>query len=102
MMNTIATHFWRVLVLVSVGLFMAPQGAYACSVCFGLGVDNATTRGISMAMLGLLVVLGVVWGGIGAFFINMRRRANMLEPGEWIVTEQGHIESQDDVNERHQ
>lgn len=88
----------RVSALVGIGLFMLPRGVYACSVCFGLGVDNATTRGISMAMLGLLAVLGVVWGGVGAFFINMRRRAKMLEPGEWVVTEEGDIESQDEVN----
>lgn len=97
-MRAIAILLGRVSALVGVGLFMLPQGVYACSVCFGLNVDNATTRGISLAMLGLLVVLGIVWGGIGAFFINMRRRANRLEPGEWVVTEQGHIESQDEVD----
>lgn len=85
---------WWVSFLIGGALALLPRGVYACSVCFGLGVDNATTRGISMAMLGLLVVLGVVWGGIGAFFINMRRRTNMLEPGDWVVTEQGDIESQ--------
>lgn len=97
-MRTMVVLLGRVSALVGVGLFMLPQGVYACSVCFGLGVDNATTQGISMAMLGLLGVLGVVWGGIGAFFINMRRRTRGLEPGEWVVTEQGRIEPQDEVN----
>ena len=97
-MKAIAARFEYVVILIFMGLFATPHGAYACSVCFGLGVDNATTRGISMAMLGLLVVLGVVWGGIGAFFLNMRRRAQMLEPGEWVVNEEGHIEAPEAEN----
>lgn len=88
-------HRW--FALLSAGLLLlVPRTAVACSVCFGLGVDNATTRGISLAMLGLLAVLGVVWGGIGAFFMKMRRRSQRLEPGDWVVTEQGHIEATDD------
>ena len=94
---SITGHRW--FALLSAGLLiLLPRGAYACSVCFGLGVDNATTRGISMAMLGLLAVLGVVWGGIGAFFMRMHRRTQMLEPGDWVVTEQGEIEAPDTEN----
>lgn len=97
-MKTIVNGIKRSAVGIGILLLMLPQGAYACSRCFGIGVDNATTQGISMAMLGLLVMLGIVWGGIGMFFVNMRRRAKMLEPGDWVITEQGQIEAQDEAN----
>lgn len=97
-MRKIACLWGRIGALVGLGLLMIPQPVYACSACFGLGVDNETTRGISMAMFGLLAVLGIVWGGIGAFFINMRRRTKMLEPEDWVVTEEGRIETQDDMS----
>jgi hypothetical protein len=70
---------------------LLPQGAHACERCFGVAAESATTYGISMAMLSLLVVTGVVWGGIGMFFINMWRRAKLLEPGTHVVTERGHL-----------
>jgi hypothetical protein len=44
-----------------------------------------------MAMLALIGMTSVVWGGIGAFFLHVRRRGHMLEPGDLIVTENGEI-----------
>ena len=71
---------------------LLPRLAHACSRCFGAGVvDNPTTQGIGLAMLSLLVMTGLVWGGIGVFFINMRRRAKMLEPGTFTVNEGGEL-----------
>jgi hypothetical protein len=66
-----------------------PEVAWACEMCFGAAGDE--TAGISMAMLALLGMTGLVWGGIGMFFINMRKRARLLEPGDLIVTEDGEI-----------
>lgn len=83
-----------VLVLLTLG--MIPDAAAACSRCFGTSVNNATTFGISMAMLGLLGMLGVVWGGIGLFVWNVRKRSEMLEPGDWVVTREGDIEERDE------
>ena len=68
-----------------------PSIAVACENCFGARVDTPETRGIALAMLLLVGMTGVVWGGIGAFFLHLRRRARMLEPGEMVVTETGEI-----------
>lgn len=70
--------------------------AAACSQCFGTSVNNATTFGISMSMLGLLGFLGIVWGGIGMFIWRVRRRSKMLELDHWAVTEDGEIEALDE------
>lgn len=68
-----------------------PTIAAACENCFGAGVDTPETRGIALAMLLLVGMTGVVWGGIGAFFLHLRRRARMLEPGDTVVNEYGEI-----------
>lgn len=73
-----------------------PAVSAACSQCFGTSVNNATTFGISMSMLGLLGFLGVVWGGIGMFIWRVRRRSKMLELDHWAVTEDGEIEALDE------
>ena len=59
-------------------------------MCWGAGAgDNPVTQGISMAMLLLIGVTGVVGGGVGAFFLRMRRRARLLARGEAVMTEEG-------------
>lgn len=82
--------------LLVLGLAVVPEIGAACSQCFGTSVNNATTFGISMSMLGLLGFLGVVWGGIGLFIWRVRRRTKMLELEDWTVTEDGEIEALDD------
>ncbi|MFQ5568832.1 MAG: hypothetical protein ACE5G0_04105 [Rhodothermales bacterium] len=77
--------------LVGVAAMMLPDVAYACEKCFGAVADSDTVRGISLAMLSLLGMVGLVWIGIGMFFINMRKRSKMLEPGDLIVTTRGEI-----------
>ena len=67
-----------------------PEAAWACEMCFGAAAGDEAA-GISLAMLALLGMTGLVWGGIGMFFINMRKRARLLEPGDLIVTEDGEI-----------
>ena len=74
----------------------SPMVAAACDSCWGASVDTPTTRGITMAMLALIGMTSLVWGGIGAFVLNVRRRTQMLEPGDLIVTESGDIQSKDD------
>ena len=56
------------------------SGGAACEMCWGAGADGTipTTQGISMAMLLLIGVTGVVGGGVGAFFLRMRRRTRLL------------------------
>ena len=84
--------------LIGVVLLGLPEAAYACETCFGAGVDTPTTRGIALAMMGLLAVTGVVGAGIGAFFINMRRRSRLLEPGTFAVDEYGSLTSAEDAD----
>ena len=79
----------KFLALLGTGWLLWPEAAWACEKCFGAAGDETT--GISMAMLALLGMTGLVWGGIGMFFINMRKRARLLEPGDLIVTEDGEI-----------
>ncbi len=74
---------------------MEPAVAAACDSCWGAAVDSPTTRGITMAMLALIGMTSVVWGGIGAFFLHVRHRTRMLEPGDLMVNEYGDIESRE-------
>lgn len=84
----------------SVAVWLAsPSAAAACEMCWGARLDNPTTQGIGMAMLLLIGMTGLVGGGIGAFFYNMKRRSRLLEPGDLVVNERGEIHtSQDGVD----
>ena len=73
-------------------LALLPHAALACEVCWGANAgSNPVTQGISMAMLLLIGVTGFVGGGVGAFFLRMRRRARLLARGEAIMTEEGDL-----------
>lgn len=75
---------------------LAPDVALACDSCWGARVDTPTTRGITMAMTALIGMTSLVGGGIGAFFLHVRRRSRLLEPGKLIVTEYGDIRETED------
>ena len=77
--------------LFGVAALALPDVAYACEMCFGAGSDETTVKAIFMSMLALFGMVTFVWGGIGMFFVNMRRRAKMLEPGDLIVTPYGDL-----------
>ncbi len=79
------------VVLFGVAVLALPDVAYACEMCFGAGSDETTVKAIFMSMLALFGMVTFVWGGIGMFFINMRRRAKMLEPGDFVVTPYGDL-----------
>ncbi len=73
-------------------LALLPHAAIACEMCWGAGAgENPVTQGISMAMLLLIGVTGFVGGGVGAFFLRMRRRARLLARGEVVMTEEGEL-----------
>lgn len=82
------------VVIAAVAIY--PDAAWACESCWGAKVDTPTTRGITMAMTALIGMTGLVWGGIGAFFLHVRRRSRLLEPGRLMVTESGDIRDTDD------
>ena len=77
--------------LFGVAVLALPDVAYACEKCFGAGSDETTVKAIFMSMLALFGMVTFVWGGIGMFFVNMRRRAKMLEPGDFVVTPYGDL-----------
>ncbi len=71
-------------------MLLLPEFIFACDKCFGAGaVDTPVTRGIGFAMLLLLGVTGGVLSAIVAFFIHMGRRAELIESGKLLLTEQG-------------
>jgi len=59
------------------GLWMMPEPATACAVCFG-GADSALTQGMNNGILVLLGVVGVVQVGLVAMFYSFWRRARDL------------------------
>ena len=79
-------------VLAALGLLAVPEAAYACEQCIGIGGANETTiNALVMSMASLLAMVGFVGGGIGMFFVNMRKRAKMLEPGDLVVNQYGDL-----------
>ena len=69
-----------------------PEAAYACEHCIGIGGANETTiNALVMSMASLLAMIGFVGGGIGMFFVHMRKRAKMLEPGDLVVNQYGDL-----------
>ena len=80
------------LVLVGLALLALPEAALACEQCIGIGGANETTiNALVMSMASLLAMIGFVGGGIGLFFVNMRKRAKMLEPGDFVVNQYGDL-----------
>ncbi|RMH77299.1 MAG: hypothetical protein D6681_20965 [Calditrichaeota bacterium] len=75
--------------MVGLVLLFLPDLAAACDKCFGAGVDTPTTRGIGMAMLALLILTTMIFGGIIGFFVHMNRRARLLASGNYVINEQG-------------
>lgn len=82
-----------VLVLVLVITYLVVPGvALACEQCLGTGGANGPTiRALFFSMASLLLMIGFVGTGIGAFFFNMRQRARKLGPGNVAVNEQGDL-----------
>lgn len=70
---------------------LGAETASACEMCFGAALDTPVTRGISMAMLLLVGMVGLVGGGVGAFFYHVQRRSSMLERSDVVVTEFGDV-----------
>ncbi len=67
----------RNLVLVVVcTVAVSPHLAHACAVCYGAS-DSAQTKGMNMAIMALLFVIGSVLASLGAFFLYLRRMARL-------------------------
>src|SRR5688572_32139250 len=71
----IRVHPWFILTFL---LFVLPQTASACAVCFG-DPDSPWSKALNWGVLALLAVVLMVLGGIAAFFIFIIKRARMTE-----------------------
>ena len=57
-----------------VALALQPGSLLACAACYGQS-DSPMAAGMNWGILSLLVVIGVVLGGVSAFFIYLAKRA---------------------------
>ena len=55
-----------------------PSVGLACERCFGAGSDSPIVSAIGVSMLGLLVMIGFVFGGIISFFNQANNRAKAI------------------------
>ena len=68
---------FRIVVMLLIAYFSLPKFVNACSVCFG-DPDSLHTKGMSMAILFLLVITTGVLGSFATFFIYLMRRAKRM------------------------
>ncbi len=61
---------WLVVILLAI----TPAAAQACSVCYG-EPDSPAARGLTWAILSLIVVVAVVLAGVTAFFVHAGRNS---------------------------
>lgn len=54
-----------------------PQAVLACATCYG-AADAPQTKGMNNAILTLILVVGVVYVGIGRVLLDFRRRSKKL------------------------
>ncbi len=54
-----------------------PHAAVACATCYG-AADSPMTKGMNNAILTLIILVGVVYLGIGKVFLDFRRRSRKL------------------------
>lgn len=74
--------------LLFIGLALAglhPGSALACAICYG-EPDSPMTRGLTWAILALVLVVGCVLTGIVSFFVHANRRAALSEAGAGPAT----------------
>ena len=72
---------FRIIAAFAIGFafwLLDPDIALACERCFGAGSDSPIVSAIGISMLGLLIMIGFVFGGIVAFFNQSNKRAKLL------------------------
>ena len=55
-------------------LALQPESLLACAACYGQS-DSPMAAGMNWGIMSLLVVIGVVLGGVSAFFIYLAKRS---------------------------
>ena len=71
---------FRRIFLISLSAILLPSIALACEHCLGTGGANGPTiRALIFSMATLLLMIGGVGVGIGAFFVNSARRSRNMD-----------------------
>jgi len=73
-------RFWPSFLGALFALVALANRASACSTCFG-AQDSAQTKGMNMAILGLLVIIGGVLAAFATFFLHLARRSHIAVDG---------------------
>jgi heme/copper-type cytochrome/quinol oxidase subunit 2 len=55
-----------------------PHEVFACAACYG-SANSSTVQGLNMAIIGMLGFMAAVFGGMVAFVIRMKRRAEAAD-----------------------
>jgi hypothetical protein len=82
-MNRSKSVLFPALALAWAGL---PSAASACATCFGAS-DSKLAQGMNMGILSLLVVVVLVLGAFGTFFVYLARRAAMTSQLPVVASE---------------
>jgi len=70
-------YFTATFILICMWIAL-PSVGLACERCFGAGSDSPIVSAIGVSMLGLLVMVGFVFGGILSFFNQANNRAKAI------------------------
>jgi predicted cobalt transporter CbtA len=73
-----AKQVWVAVLAAVLAILSHPAGARACSACYG-EPDSPASRGLTLAISALAVVVMAVLGGVVAFFVQASRKAELLE-----------------------
>ncbi|HZV12560.1 MAG TPA: hypothetical protein VFA55_05050 [Candidatus Kapabacteria bacterium] len=65
-------------VLAVLAAFAIPHEVFACAACYG-SANSSAVQGLNMAIVGMLGFMGAVFGGMVAFVIRMKRRAQAAD-----------------------
>jgi hypothetical protein len=73
------------------GMAMMPCPVFACAACFGQS-DSAMAAGMNWGILSLLGMIGMVLGGVAAFFVFLARKAAAAAATEGLTGTVGRSE----------
>lgn len=77
-MKTLAS-FRNVLLVLMAAAMLVPASASACAICYG-EPGSPMTRGLTWAILALVMVVAIVLSGVVAFFVRTLRNESAQPP----------------------
>lgn len=73
-------------------LGMTSPAARACSVCFG-DPDSDLSKGMSMGILTLLLIITSVLAGVATFFVFLARRSSQMPAEHTLLSSKNPLNS---------